>query len=45
MVALLDRFKGYLVAVGAALVLALGAYLRGRSALVRGRSVSDAQQR
>lgn len=32
MLALIDRFKGYLVAVGAALVLALGAYMRGRSA-------------
>lgn len=32
MLALLERFKGFLVAVGAALVLALGAYLRGRSA-------------
>ncbi len=32
MLALLDRFKGYVIAVGAALVLALGAYLRGRSA-------------
>lgn len=32
MLALLERFKGYLVALGAALALALGAYLRGRSA-------------
>lgn len=32
MLAWLERFKGYLVAIGAALVLALGAYLRGRSA-------------
>lgn len=32
MLALFERFKGYLVAVGAALAVALGAYLRGRSA-------------
>ncbi|EHK64769.1 hypothetical protein [Achromobacter arsenitoxydans] len=32
MLAQLERFKGYLVALGAALALALGAYLRGRSA-------------
>jgi len=31
MLALVERFRGYLVAVGAAVVLALGAYLRGRS--------------
>ncbi|AVJ30145.1 hypothetical protein [Achromobacter spanius] len=32
MLGLVERFRGYLVAVGAALALALGAYLRGRSA-------------
>ncbi|MNL60627.1 hypothetical protein D3C87_1844570 [compost metagenome] len=32
MLVVIERFKGYLMAVGAALVLALGAYLRGRSA-------------
>lgn len=31
MLALLERFKGFLVTLGAALALALGAYLRGRS--------------
>ncbi len=31
MLALIERFRAYLVAVGAGLVLALGAYLRGRS--------------
>ena len=31
MLALLERFKGILVGLGAALALALGAYLRGRS--------------
>jgi hypothetical protein len=32
MLALLERFKGYLLAVAAAAVLFLGAYLRGRNA-------------
>jgi len=32
MLAWLERFKRYLVAIGAALVLAVGTYLRGRSA-------------
>lgn len=31
MLGLVERFRGYLVAAGAALALALGAYLRGRS--------------
>lgn len=31
MLQLVERFKGFLVALGAALALALGAYLRGRS--------------
>lgn len=31
MLALFERFKGYLMAAGAALVLALAAYMRGRS--------------
>lgn len=44
MLALLERFKGYLVAIGAALALALGAYLRGRSAGKGAERVRRAEQ-
>lgn len=44
MLALLERFKGYLVAIGAALALALGAYLRGRGAGKGAERVRRAEQ-
>lgn len=42
--ALLELFKGYLVAIGTALALALGAYLRGRSAGKGAERVRRAEQ-
>lgn len=44
MLALLERSKEYLVAIGAALALALGAYLRGRNAGKGAERVRRAEQ-